>query len=135
MFEHCYQLRVRYKDIDYLGVVYYSRYFEYFEAARDEMMRSLGLPYSEFEQRGYAMPVVEAQCYYHRGARFDDDLIVFSRITEMPHSRLKIDYEICTLDTQVKIVSGYTIHAFINQSGKAVRPPSFFLQLLAPKLS
>lgn len=135
MYEHRYQFRIRYRDVDYLGVVYYSRYLEYFEAARDEMMRDIGLPYSEFEQRGYAMPVVEAHCVYHKSAHFDEMLTVISQIAEMPSARLKIDYEIFYDIKEAPLVSGYTVHAFINKAGQAVRPPNFFRQLLQSKLS
>ena len=135
MLEHRYQLRVRYSNVDQLGVVYYSRYLEYFEAARDEIMRAIGLPYSQFEQAGYAMPVVEAHCVYHRGAHFDDLLTIISRISAMPTARLRIDYEILRENESQPLVSGYTIHAFVNQSGKAVRPPQFFIKLLAAQMS
>ncbi|HPC35418.1 MAG TPA: thioesterase family protein [Candidatus Marinimicrobia bacterium] len=134
MLEHRYQLRVRYSSVDQLGVVYYSRYLEYFEAARDEIMRSIGLPYSQFEREGYAMPVVEVHCVYHRSAHFDELLTIISRISEMPTARLRIDYEILRENESQPIVTGYTIHAFVNQSGKAVRPPQFFTKLLEAQL-
>jgi len=135
MFEHCDKLRVRYRDVDYLGVVYYSRYLEYFEVARDEMMRAIGIPYSEFEQKGYAMPVVEVHCIYQKSAHFDEVLTIISRITEMPLARLKIGYTIFRENEDEILVSGYTVHAFINKDGRPVRPPNFFRQLLQAKLA
>jgi len=134
MYEHQHQLRVRYRDVDFLGVVYYSRYLEYFEAARDEMMRDLGLPYGEFEEQGYAMPVVEAHCVYHQSAHFDELLTIFSRITEMPQARLKIEYEIFRPDEKTPLATGYTIHAFIKKSGPAIRPPKSFVDLIRNKI-
>lgn len=134
MYRHRYQFRVRYRDVDYLGVVYYSHYLEYFEAARDEMMRALGMPYSEFERNGYAMPVVEAHCVYQKSAHFDELLTIISRISAPPSARLKIDYEIIRENEETVLASGYTVHAFINKAGKAVRPPHFFRQLLQARL-
>ena len=60
MIKHSYSVKVYYKDIDQMGIVYYSRYFEYFEEARTEMLASIGLKYSEVEAQGYRMPVIEA---------------------------------------------------------------------------
>ncbi len=133
MFEHVHEIRIRYRDIDYLGTVYYSRYLEYFEVARDEMMWALGLPYSLFEKEGYAMPVVEAHCVYRHGAVFDELLRIRSCINDLPTSRLRIDYSITSADDGLLIVEGYTVHAFINREKKAVRPPRFFLDLLKSK--
>jgi len=133
MISHTYQFRVRYRDVDYLGVVYYSRYLEYFEAARDELMRALGMPYSVFEASGIAMPVVEVNCRYLRGARFDELLTVASKITEFPGARLRIDYSITGEIEPCQIATGYTVHAFINQSHKAVKPPGPFIRLVREK--
>ena len=130
MLTHRCSIRVRYRDIDYLGTVYYSRYLEYFEVARDELMAALGLPYSEFEKRGYAMPVVEAYCVYHHGAVFDEQLLIESRLTTLPTARLRIDYTITSAEDERLIADGYTIHAFVNQQRRAVRPPQFFMALL-----
>jgi len=135
MYEHQYQMRVRYRDVDFLGVVYYSRYLEYFEAARDEMMRDLGLPYGEFEEQGYAMPVVEAHCVYHKSAHFDEMLTIVSRITEMPQARLRIEYEIYRKNENMPLTTGYTTHAFIKKSGQAVRPPKHFVDLIRERMS
>ncbi|HPY01477.1 MAG TPA: hypothetical protein P5028_06420, partial [Candidatus Marinimicrobia bacterium] len=74
-------------------------------------------------------------CVYHRSAHFDDLLTIISRISAMPTARLRIDYEILRENESQPLVSGYTIHAFVNQSGKAVRPPQFFLKLLAAQMS
>lgn len=130
MLTHRCNIKVRYRDIDYLGTVYYSRYLEYFEVARDEMMTALGMPYSEFEKEGYAMPVVEAHCVYHHGAEFDEVLDIHSRIKDMPTARLRIDYSINSAIDGRLIAEGYTVHAFVNKQKKAVRPPQFFIALL-----
>jgi acyl-CoA thioester hydrolase len=134
MYKHQYQLRVRYRDVDAMSVVYYSRYLEYFEAARNEMMRDMGLPYGKFEEMGYAMPVVEAHCVYQKSAHFDDQLTILSRITELPQPCLKIQYEIFRTGELIPLVTGYTIHAFIKNNGRAVRPPKIFCEFLKNRL-
>ena len=64
-YDHC--VKIYYKDVDQMGVVYYSRYFEYFEEARTEMLAAIGLKYSEVEAQGYMMPVIEAYSKYKKG--------------------------------------------------------------------
>ncbi|HRC36354.1 MAG TPA: hotdog domain-containing protein, partial [Bacteroidia bacterium] len=53
-FEH--KVRVRYAEADRMGYVYYGNYAVYFEVARVEMLRSLGLPYKLLEDKGIILP-------------------------------------------------------------------------------
>ena len=62
-------VRVRYAETDKMGVVYYANYFVWFEVARADLLRSLGWSYREMEHAGVSLPVIEAHCQYHRGAR------------------------------------------------------------------
>ncbi len=118
-----YQTHVYYKDIDQMGIVYYNRYFEYFEAARTELLRNIGLDVTVIEASGYYLPVVTSHCDYHIGAEFDNDLIVRTSIRDVPKLKLRIDYEILKKGTESILVTGYTIHVFTTKDGKPVRLP------------
>ena len=52
MIQYNYYIRVYYRDVDQMGIVYYTRYLEYFEAARTELLRSVGLDVTKIEQLG-----------------------------------------------------------------------------------
>ena len=127
--EYDYIARVRYADIDQMGIVYYSRYYEFFEAARTDMLRDLGLPYSDFEKSGYFMPVIESHCNYKKGATFDSRLNIKCIVEEKPKIKIKIDYEITDMATGTLLVTGHTIHAFLNKLGKVCRAPEEFLKI------
>ncbi|NQU27758.1 MAG: acyl-CoA thioesterase [Candidatus Marinimicrobia bacterium] len=126
MIENQYLTRIYYRDIDQMGVVYYNRYFEYFEAARTELLRSIGLEVTLIEQRGYYLPVVSAHCDYHRSAQFDDEITIISRIDSFMGARLRIDYQATLISDDRLLASGYTEHCFTNKDGKPTRPPGFF---------
>lgn len=129
MIEHTTVIRVRYKDTDQMGVVYHAVYLEYFETARTEMLRALGLPYSTIEQEGLMLPVLEACLSMKRPARYDNLLNVASIIRELPTARLRIEYEI-TYDGRL-LVAGHTVHAFVTVDGmKPVKPPASFMQVM-----
>ena len=89
-----YNTKVYYKDIDQMGIVYYNRYFEFFEQARTELLADIGLIVSEIERKGFYLPVVSAKCNYKKGARFEDEIIVKTMKNARPLARLKIDYEV-----------------------------------------
>ena len=67
-----YHYRVIYADTDRMGVTYYGHYFRFFEAARNEYFRMLGLPYTECEKKGIFLPVGEAHAKYIAPSTYDD---------------------------------------------------------------
>ena len=127
MITHDYNLKVYYKDVDQMGVVYYARYFEFFEEARTELLKSLGLAITEIEKKGFFIPVVSARCDYTEGAKFEDNLLIVSSISSAPTARLNINYIVYRLAEKQLLAKGLTAHAFIDKKGVAKRPPKFFL--------
>ena len=122
MKNHIYQKKVYYKDVDKMGIVYYSRYLEYFEESRTELLSSLGLKVNDIEKLGIILPVISCHCEFKKGARFEDIILVRSWIEERPRSTLKISYEAILKKTNDLLVKGYTIHAFVNSNWKPVKP-------------
>ena len=119
-----------------MKVVYHGRYLEYFEVGRAELIRSLGLPYSELETRGILLPVIEAFAKYRKPARYDDLLSIEALVSELPTSTLKIHYHVYRNREKEPIAVGYTIHSFLNvAAGKPTRPPSYFIQIMEKALS
>ena len=84
MIKYDHHLKVYYKDVDKMGIVYYSRYFEYFEEARTELLDSIGLDVTSIEKEGVELPVVESHCEYLKGAMFEQKLIVKASINDIP---------------------------------------------------
>ena len=134
MIRYDHPIKVYYKDIDQMGIVYYSRYFEYFEEARTEMLSSIGLDYSNVEENGAMLPVIEAHCEYKKGATFSQDLIVKTYIRELPKVKIKFEYKICPAGSDEILLTGYTVHACTNLEGKPVKMPKYICKILKDKL-
>lgn len=124
MIRHSYQTKVYYRDIDQMGVVYYSRYLEYFEAARTELLDYIGLDIRSIEKLGVWLPVIRVECDYQKGPRLEDRLLIETSIAEMPKFRMKIHYEVYIESNPDLVASGSTEHVFMSRiTGKPVRPP------------
>lgn len=134
MIRYDHPIKVYYKDIDQMGIVYYSRYFEFFEEARTEMLSSMGLDYSNVEENGAMLPVIEAHCEYKKGATFSQNIIVKTYIRELPKVKIKFEYEIYLADSDEILLNGYTIHACTNLEGKPVKMPKYIRKILQDKL-
>lgn len=118
VFKH--SVRVPYAHIDKMGIVYYANYFVYFEMARAQLLRDIGMPYGELEDRGIMLPVVAAHCDYRKPAHYDD-LLGIQCTVEFRKSRLRIDYEIKRGNDP--IVTGYSEHVCMSPGGKPLKPP------------
>lgn len=121
-------IRVRYAETDQMGIVYYGNYAQYFEVARVELLRGIGITYASIEKNGIFMPVLNLNCQFHSPAYYDQLLSVEARITELPVTRIHITYSVYNTDDKL-LTSGSTDLAFINQSTKRpVRCPEFILE-------
>ena len=87
-------IRVRYGETDPMKYVYYGNYAEYFEVARVELFRSLGMSDDEIEKRGIFLPVSEYKIKYLKPAYYDEILEIHTFIKNVPGVRITFDYEI-----------------------------------------
>jgi len=126
------QLRVRYSETDQMGTFYNSRALEWFECGRTELMRRrLGMSYAALEARGVFLPLVEAHLEFKGGARYDDLLEVASTVELSGRARLRFEVQINNAESGKAIVRGYTVHAFTDRQGKPIRPPGWFMEMMA----
>ncbi|MDE3147960.1 MAG: acyl-CoA thioesterase [Acidobacteriota bacterium] len=89
------QVRVRYAETDQMGIVYYANYLVWFELGRVELLRSLGLAYSQLEtEHECILPVVEARCRYRAPARYDDEILIETRPALLRGTVIKFAYRI-----------------------------------------
>jgi acyl-CoA thioester hydrolase len=89
------EVRVRYAETDQMGIVYYANYLVWFEIGRVELLRALGLAYSQLEiEHQCILPVVEASCRYRSPARYDDQILIETRPSLLRGPVLKFAYRI-----------------------------------------
>jgi acyl-CoA thioester hydrolase len=103
---------VRYADTDQMGVVYYANYLVWMEVARVEFCKALGFRYKDMEiEDGVLLAVVEAQCRYLYPARFDDEVIVETRIADANPRIVSFAYEMRLAEDDRKLATGSTRHS------------------------
>jgi acyl-CoA thioester hydrolase len=124
-------VRVRYAETDKMGVVYYANYFVWFEVARAELLRSLGWSYREMEHEGVALPVIEAQCAYHKPAKYDDELEVKAEGQLLSPVRMQFSYEVVRREDATLAASGKTVHAAVDVNGRPCRLPERIRRVFA----
>ena len=119
---------VRYAETDMMGVVYHGSYLPWLEIGRTQLLKDHGIPYRVLETEGFFLPVVEVSLRYLRPAKYDDEVVITTVLKEKPSLRIRMEYELHRGDEL--IATATSLHVFIDRSGKPVRPPAAFVQMM-----
>ncbi|MBS0001336.1 MAG: acyl-CoA thioesterase [Cyclobacteriaceae bacterium] len=132
MYQYEVQLRVRYAETDQMGFVYYGNYATYYEVARVEALRSLGITYKSLEARGILLPVLENRSKFILPARYDDLLTIKVTLDKLPSTRLYFQYQV--FNEEEKLINlGETTLVFISRdTEKPIMAPDFLIDILNP---
>jgi acyl-CoA thioester hydrolase len=118
------RVRVRYAETDQMGVVYHANYLIWFEVGRVELIRQMGLDYKAMEKdEGCGIAVVEANVRYKSPARYDDELIVRTRIDHIRGSILRFTYAIHRSGDDLLLCEGTTTHIVVDRNMKRTAMP------------
>lgn len=126
-------LRVRYAETDQMGVVYYANYFVWCEIGRVEFFRELGYDYKQMEiEDDCHLPVVESHCRYRAPARYDDEVVIETRVTALRSSVIKFAYRILRLtpDGEQLLAEAETVHVTVNKSMQKGKLPERYFRAI-----
>lgn len=123
-------IRVRYGETDAMKYVYYGNYAEYFEVARVELFRTIGLSYDEIEKRGIWLPVSEYKIKYLKPALYDQNLEIHTYIKKIPGVKIEFDYEIFNEDKQKITEASTTLFFLDSEKNKIVKCPDYLMELI-----
>ena len=124
------RLRVRFEETDTMGVVYYSKFFVWMEVGRINLLRDVGWVYADWLRRGLKIPVVQAHAEYKASARFDDEILVATKVGNVTSRSVRFENEIFRLPEKALLCVGHTVHALVDGSGRAVPFPDDVRKML-----
>jgi acyl-CoA thioester hydrolase len=117
------EIRVRYAEVDAMGALHHSRYWVYFEMGRTELLRSQGIAYRDLEADGVFFVVARCSARFRRPARYDDVLILETRIEKMGQARIDHAYTLTRKDNGVLLASAQTTLACVGPDGRPRQIP------------
>jgi len=123
-------IRVRYAETDQMGVAYYANYLVWFEVGRSEFCRKRGFQYADLEALGYKLVVTDVHCKYRNSARYDEAVIVRTRLKGVNKRMITFGYQILRKDREEVIAEGETRHICVDSKGKTKSLPENFLVCL-----
>ena len=116
------RITVRYAETDQMGITHHSVYPIWFEAARSDWVKQLGITYAQLEKMGVMTPMSTLECKYTGVSRYDDNLIVRCFLTELSPARIRFDYQVIREGEESPICTGSTLHAWVD--AETFRPVS-----------
>lgn len=125
------QIRVRYFDTDPMGYTNNANYPKFYEIARDELFREIGLPYTAVEAAGFMLPLADLHVKYIKPSNYDDLLTVKTVVKELPTAKIRFDYYIYNQHNEL-INEGYSTLVFVDKvNRRPVRMPLVVREHLA----
>ena len=133
MYTHETTVRVRYSETDQMGFVYYGHYATYFEVARVEAMRQLGIRYASLEaDHGILMPVMDMHVRFLRPAGYDEILTIRTVIPSIPGDRITFISEIFLENNKLCTAGRITLCFLEADTHKRISVPPFLIATLKP---
>ena len=118
---HTYQREAHYYETDRMDVVHHSNYIRWFEEARVDFMKKIGLPYDQMEKKGIMLPVLSADCKYRSPVKFGDKVIIRTWVSVYTGVKVQMEYEITDAETGKIRTIGSTSHCFTDTNLKPLR--------------
>jgi acyl-CoA thioester hydrolase len=128
------RVRVRYAETDQMGVVYHSNYLIWFEVGRVEFIRQLGLNYKQMEEEGCGIAVVDVHVRYKAPARYDDELLIETRLLAARGAVVRFGYRILRVSDGLLLCEGETMHVVVGMDMKKRSLPLKYAERFAAHL-
>ncbi len=124
------EVRVRLPETDAFGIVFHGYFYTYFDVARMDYFRNLGLVQQTHPILA-PCPIVHASADFRSPARFDDVLVVRARISEIGGTHFTFEFEVAHKREGRPVATGKTVHVSIDgKTWRPVRVPEEFRKLI-----
>ncbi|WP_040196395.1 acyl-CoA thioesterase [Candidatus Soleaferrea massiliensis] len=113
-------ITVRYAETDQMGITHHSVYPVWYEVARTDFIKQVGMHYSEVEKAGVMMPLVSLDVKYMGYTKYEDELTVEVSITKLTAARMEFEYKVYRNGGDKPVNIGHTAHAWTNREMRVI---------------
>ena len=117
------EVRVRYAEVDRMGVLHHSRMFVLLELARTEMLRRHGMNYRQMEDEGWFLVIAKLACSFKSPAYYDDVLLIDTKVVRMTTTRIDHTYRVTRQSNGDLVAEAETTLACVDRQGVIQRIP------------
>lgn len=114
------EIIVRYAETDQMGIAHHSNYAIWFEAARTDLIKKMGMSYSQMEKNGVLVPLLELECKYMVAARYEDVLTVEAKVSKVTLVKIEFAYQVFRKEDNILLAKGRSLHGLVDSDLKPV---------------
>ncbi len=130
------EIKVRFSEVDSMGIVWHGSYVKYLEDAREAFGRKYGISYMDvYKKHGFMIPLVKLDIDYKKQLFYEDEIIVKTTLHDSPASKMIFTYEIYRKSDNDLILTAETVQIFMNRERELeLNIPEFFKDWKEKKL-
>ena len=119
--------RIRFSEIDPLGIVWHGNYVRYFEDGRESFGKEFSLNYLDFFEAGLLVPIVKLEINYKKDLKYEEDITIETRYVDSPAAKIQFEYKIFKTADHDLVTTGATTQVFLNKNRQLLLaiPPMF----------
>ena len=121
-------IRIRFNEVDSMGVVWHGNYIKYFEDGREDFGNKFCINYLDFRNRGILVPIVKIVCDYKRPLKYGETALVETKFVNCEAAKIQYEYTISNHKTHEIVATGSSVQVFLNLNRELLLDfPPFFL--------
>ncbi len=124
------EFKVKFNEVDALGIVWHGHYIRFFEDGREDFGEKHGLAYMDIYRQGFIAPVVNINCNYKKSLEYGDTAMIETTFVDNPAAKIIFNYKIFLPSTNEIIADGTSVQVFLDRNNKQLQltAPDFFQQ-------
>lgn len=115
-----YEHEAQYYETDQMGIIHHSNYLRWFESARIQYLKEIGIDYGKCEEMGFLSPVMEVSCSYKSMVRFGETVQIYTRFEDYSGAKFFVSYEVRDKQTGELRTTGRSKHCFTDKEGRPI---------------
>jgi len=119
------EIKVRFSEVDSMGIVWHGNYAKYFEDGRENFGKTYGIGYMDVHRHGYMIPLVKLNMDYKNQLKYEEEAILTTTFKDNPAAKIVFEYELRRKSDNKIIAIGQSIQVFLNKT--------YELELISPK--
>ncbi len=121
------EVRIRFSEIDPLGIVWHGTYVKYFEDGREDFGRKYDLNYLDYFKAGLITPIVKLDVNYKKDLKYGESIIVETRYVDSPAAKIIFKYRLYRASDNELVTTGSSTQVFLNEKRQLLLtiPPMF----------
>ncbi|ELR71304.1 4-hydroxybenzoyl-CoA thioesterase [Fulvivirga imtechensis AK7] len=123
------EIKVRFSEVDSMGILWHGHYIKYFEDGRESFGRNFNLGYFDVYDQGYLIPIVKIDCSFKKPIQYKDEVAIETTFIDTPAAKIIFEYKLYSKQSGDVYATGRSEQVFLDKNRQLyLTVPDFFAQ-------